>query len=226
MVINGIAVFPLEATFLPDDTLQLVLFEERYRALARHLQMSSPQQLVTVLIERGREVGGQDRRLTRGVLVDISHLEELPDGRWVASGLCTKIVDITSWLSDDPFPRADVEVAISEMDVVRPFDIASTLSLVAQQVRSLRHLLGEDDSIANPALTTVAAGRWWDDRVTVSELWKAYWLVARQIPLGALDRYQLLHTTSLPDGIFRLRRCLEHVRELAQFQQTGESDQF
>jgi hypothetical protein len=112
------------------------------------------------------------------------------------------------------------------MEVVRPFDLASTLSLVAQQVRSLRDLLGEHEAQRSPALTNLAAGRWWDERITVTELWMAFWLVARHVPLSALDRYQLLHTASLPDGIFRLRRGIDHVRELAQFQHLGENKEF
>lgn len=213
-----VPVFPLETTFLPGDRLGLVLFEDRYLRLASDLQREIQPLLATVLITRGSEVGGDDLRSTRGILCNVTDIVELPDGRMLVQGTCANRILVEQWLPDNPYPIGVVTPFDDTSEIPRPFDVAATLSVVAQQVRSLLAQIADSDSIGGSGLSTVAAGRWWDDRVTVSELWKAYWLVARAIPAGPLDRHTLLSSESLPDALFRLRRVLEHTREVLAFQ--------
>ena len=99
--------FPLGTVLLPSTAVSLHVFEDRYRALARHC-MDGDRRLGVVLIERGSEVGGGDVRFdvaTRGRIADAVELE---DGRWVMVVVGEDRVRVQRWLPDDPYPRAEV----------------------------------------------------------------------------------------------------------------------
>ena len=100
--------FPLGSVLLPHQLLPLHVFEPRYRALVADC-LAADAAFGVVLIERGSEVGGGDSRFDVGCRARIVRAEETPDGRW---GLLCVGVDrfrVTSWLPDDPYPRAEVE---------------------------------------------------------------------------------------------------------------------
>lgn len=101
--------FPLEQALLPTSVVPLHIFEERYRALARSVTSKDEPEFGTAMIERGREVGGDDQRSTVGVVLRVLEAEEYDDGRWAIVSAATRRIRVHEWLPDDPFPRALVE---------------------------------------------------------------------------------------------------------------------
>jgi len=110
--------FPLEGVLLPGCLLPLHVFEERYRVMTREC-LASDRTFGVVLIERGREVGGGDLRLNVGTAAVIEEVAELPDGRYALVCRGTARLEVVTWLPDDPFPLAEVEIAGDEGPVDR-----------------------------------------------------------------------------------------------------------
>lgn len=179
--------FPLETTVLPSAVVPLHVFEQRYRALARHVTALDEPDFGITMIERGREVGGGDTRSEVGVVARIAEAQEYPDGRWGIVAMATRRIRVERWLRDDPYPRAlvtdwpdsDAEVAAETLDLLR-----AQLRRIADAARQMQHRIDE------PATGS-------DD--PTREAWQL--VVAAE--LGALDNQRLL----LADG-WRLRAPL------------------
>ena len=99
--------FPLGSVLLPSVGLPLHVFEPRYRALV-HDCLAGAREFGVVLIERGSEVGGGDRRSTVGTMARIIDAVEGDDGRWALVGVGVRRIRVGTWLSDDPYPRAEL----------------------------------------------------------------------------------------------------------------------
>ncbi len=101
--------FPLRSVLFPTMVLPLHVFEPRYRTMVHDL-LEGDGRFGVVMIERGSETGGEDQRSSYGTVARIVESEEYPDGRW---GLITVGVErfrVSSWLEDDPYPKAEVEL--------------------------------------------------------------------------------------------------------------------
>ena len=214
-------VFPLGTAYLPGEIVVLNIFEPRYLDLF-HNHCNVMDEFVSVLIERGSEVGGEDIRCQHGVSIVVHEIVEV-ENRLVVSGVAQSIVDIIVWSQECSFPSATV-IAQSVDDIEMPdrFNVASSLSLLAQNVRRVLAMLREAGVVQPPlnpgmALETIAAGRWWDERVSQDDLWRALWLVARHVPCGPIDRYNLLRPGTLMERAERLRLNVDHVTEIANF---------
>jgi len=99
--------FPLGSVLFPTLTLVLHVFEERYRALARHC-LDGDRELGVVLIERGQEVGGGDVRFGVGTRSLIVEAVQTDDGRYGLGLVGVGRIRVDRWLPDDPYPRANV----------------------------------------------------------------------------------------------------------------------
>ena len=219
---TDIPMFPLGMSYLPGDVVVLNVFEPRYRQLVNDIS-DTDKLFGTVLIEQGSEVGGEDRRFTNGVLVLLDSAVEV-DGIIRIAGTATNIITVDQWLEDSPYPRAEFSIQMADeltLDDCR--SVASSLSLVAQQLRSL---LEKCRQLNSPILLdskrlfilgSLAGGRWWDDHTGTAELWRSFWFIASLVPCGAIDRYELLADGSLSDRLKRLRRTIDHVDEMLEF---------
>ena len=174
--------FPLGSVLLPSTLLSLHVFEDRYRALARHC-MAGDRRLGVVLIERGSEVGGGDVRFDVGTRAVISDAVELDDGRWILILVGQDRVRVRRWLPDDPYPRAEVVVCDEEPAgpeaAARRHDLERVLRLVLARKAELGEGAGAGpvDLSPDPAVAT----------------WQAVGLA----PLGPLDAQRVLGT----DGV-------------------------
>lgn len=101
--------FPLGGVLLPGGVLPLRVFEPRYRALVRHCLANEEPEFGVVLIERGNEVGGGDMRHSVGTAALIAHAEPDLRGHLYLITLGMRRIRVRSWLSEDPFPLADIE---------------------------------------------------------------------------------------------------------------------
>jgi Lon protease-like protein len=191
--------FPLGMVLFPSLFLPLHVFEPRYRVLARHC-MDGSREFGVVLIERGSEVGGNDVRTSVGTVAQIADATELDDGRWVLGTVGTRRVRVHEWLSDDPYPRADVEDwddGAVEGDLLPAYD----------DVRSvLRRVLALKAELVEPAVdATIALS---DDPALGS------YQASAVAPLGPADQQELL---AAPDPSSRLSRLTELLSEEEMF---------
>jgi Lon protease-like protein len=174
--------FPLGSVLLPSTLLSLHVFEDRYRALARHC-MAGDRRLGVVLIERGSEVGGGDVRFDVGTRAVISDAVELDDGRWILILVGQDRVRVRRWLPDDPYPRAEVVVCdegpAGPEAAARRDDLERVLRLVLTQKAALGEGAGAGPAEISPD--------------PAAATWQAVGLA----PLGPLDAQRVLGT----DGV-------------------------
>lgn len=186
--------FPLGTVALPGVALPLQVFEPRYRALVMTC-LTEDRLFGSVLIDRGSEVGGGDRRVNVGTLIRIIQSEELPDGRWAVVGVGVERLRVVEWLPDDPFPRCIAEAWVddeptSQSSVLVGQCLEATLGLM------LRLGVDEADLSSPPELDH-------DPSIASFQL-------AALSPLGPLDRLQALKAVD-PDS--RLRFLLASIAD-------------
>ena len=214
--------FPLGTAYLPGDHVALNVFEPRYLEMVEDL-MSTDRVFASVLIERGSEIGGDDLRHRHGVLITVDSVIRHEQFLLVTATATTEC-SVTRWLPDDPYPRAEVSTQDrGELREQQRFEIASSLTLLAQAIRIIHQTIagGDDDVLLvdkmDNAVKIMAGGRWWDQRIEDHELWRAFWLLARNIPCGPFDRYSFLTPGDLLERVKRLKQTVEHVGEVAAF---------
>ncbi len=100
--------FPLESVLLPGMPLGLHVFEPRYLQLLDDV-VAGDGRFGVVMITRGSEVGGEDQRADVGTVAELVARAPVGDGRWMVEAAGTERFRVTRWLSDDPYPRAEVE---------------------------------------------------------------------------------------------------------------------
>lgn len=195
------AMFPLGTVLMPGMGLPLQVFEPRYRALMDHC-MAGDREFGVTLIERGSEVGGGDVRSMAGTVASIAEAEQLPDGRWALLAVGTRRIRVVRWLSDDPFPQAEVEDWPD--DVVDPTMVDDAQGALAERVSQYRRVMALASELGHPAQPLAD--------VSDQPLEGSYHL-AMLSPLGPLDR-QL--TLTAPGPIERLRLLGELLDDIEQ----------
>jgi Lon protease-like protein len=169
--------FPLSMVHVPGALLPLHVFEERYRTLMADC-LDGDGEFGVVLIARGSEVGGGDQRVDIGTATRISHVRQLEDGRLLVMARGAARLRVTSWLPDDPYPRAEVE----EFPVVPGSgdpDAIGTSELAVRRLRSLLSELGRLPALAHDLDLSGRDG-------------EAAWQLCELAPLNPIDRQQLL----------------------------------
>lgn len=173
--------FPLGSVLFPTLPLVLHVFEERYRALARHC-LDGDRELGVVLIERGQEVGGGDVRFGVGTRARIVEAVQTDDGRYGLGLVGVGRLRVDRWLPDDPYPQAEV----TDLDDGHPgVDAAARrhdLERLLRRVLAMQAELGEGPPHGGgPATVELAA----DPGV-------AAWQAAALAGLGPVDAQRLL----------------------------------
>ncbi len=197
--------FPLGNPIVPFAGMPLHVFEERYRALMRHVT-SGDRRFGIVMISRGSEVGGQDERSDIGVIVEVTDEEELEDGRWVLLAVGIARLRVIEWLPDDPYPRAIVE------EIEEPAPLAGTAErdTIQTLVRRIAGMLTELGEPAPPVTVELA-----DDPVA------AAWQAVAVSPIGALDTQRLLEMDDPDRRIAATLEALEAAEELVTLRMRG-----
>jgi Lon protease-like protein len=175
--------FPLGSVLFPGMPLPLRVFEPRYLAMLSEILADEPSEFGVVLIERGSEVGGGEKRFQVGTIAQVTDLDASEDFVvLVAEG--TRRFEVVDWLDDDPYPRAQIRVLD---DFVWDHSLAPLRAKAESAVRSLLTLATERAGEGWPADIALS-----DDPVTSS------WQLAAIAPLGPLDQVQLLNVVDLP----------------------------
>jgi Lon protease-like protein len=174
----------------PHQVVGLCIFESRYRQLLD--DVADSQRFGTCLIARGSEVGGRDERTFVGTMLRIRGQQRMADGKVLVVAEGSSCFAITSWLDDQPYPRALAEERCCD-DVMIDLDL---LHLAETSVRALRHLQSEvaTDEVFAPNCAM-------DD-----DPWVRSWQLCSMTPMAILDQFRVI---SLSDPNDRLRFLVE-----------------
>ncbi len=195
---TDLPLFPLRSVLFPSMVLPLHVFEPRYRTMVHDL-LEGDGRFGVVMIERGSETGGEDQRSSYGTVARIVESEEYPDGRW---GLITVGVErfrVNSWLDDDPYPKADVELwPDTDPDDVDP-DRFVEVEHRFRRCMAMASEMGIDtgplpDSIKPCGLGTMQ--------------------LAALLPVGQHDKQQLLGAASCAERLDAIDRMIDEALEL------------
>jgi len=200
-------IFPLGTPLLPGGWLPLQIFELRYQMMLDDCLANSPAAFGVVLIERGSEVGGGDTRFDIGTLAEIVRVDELPDGRRAVLTRGTERFRVREWLTDDPYPRAEIEPWPDEIDV--EID-GGTRSALGEVVDRLVALASERPERARAELALRA------DETDDDHLFR----LANELPLGPADRQRVLGAAGRAERSRHLLDALLDLEAIVRFRRS------
>ncbi len=169
--------FPLGSVLFPHTPLPLRVFEPRYLTMIGRLLDESEPHFGVVLIERGHEVGGGDRRNRVGTLARLVNVTAAADALQIVA-VGTSRFTVERWTEDAPHPGASVALSpeLTWNDALAP--------MRAEAEAIVRRVLARSDSP-------------WDADIELSDdPLAASWQLAAIAPLGEYDRYTLLQSTT------------------------------
>lgn len=193
-----LGMFPLSAVLYPYAQIPLHVFEPRYRALTRDC-LAGDYRFGVVLIERGSEVGGGDRRMAVGTRAVITKAAAFSDGRWLLVVQGDVRIRVADWLDDDPYPVAMVEEWSPHIDAVEE----SLLQRAEQSVRRTRGLLSESGTTS-----ALAPDTQFDDDADV-----ASWQMCSEAPLNMMDAHRVLSTNGTRERLEMLIELTEAMEQ-------------
>lgn len=202
--------FPLGTALLPGARLPLHVFEPRYQALVRDcLAAADGPAFGTVLIARGREVGGGDVRNDVGTAVRIVSHVGIGDGRYALDCVGEERIRVRRWLDDDPYPRAEIDPWPVGPDARVPddrirllIDRITELYILFTQVRELR-----DDPPPPPP-------RPFD---VLAQPGDHLYALASWVPMGPADTFAVLAAATADARYRALSDAVDTARDIAEF---------
>ena len=180
--------FPLGSVLMPAMPLPLRIFEPRYLKLLGDLMGSENPEFGVVLIERGDEVGGGDKRMALGTIASVVNIGTTQEFYGLES-FGTQRFRVTSWLPDDPYPLAVIELV---PDLVWDDTLLDSKNQLETKVRQLLAFASEFTNLQFGAATALS-----DDPM------EACWQLAGILPIGELDQMDLLGSESTQELISR-----------------------
>ncbi len=194
--------FPLSRPLMPGMPLPLRLFEPRYLAMLEAVLVREPADFGVVLIERGTEAGGGETRFDIGTMARVAQVA--PDGDTfvlIAHGSSRFTVD--SWLPDDPFPQAQVQLV---PDLVWDDELDVALFAAEDAIRS--------DLVRASELIDL---EWSPDTPLGEDPVERSWQLAGISLLGELDQLELLRATSVGQLLDQTVEASAAALELLEF---------
>lgn len=203
--------FPLGSVLLPGSVLPLHVFEPRYLQMMDDCLQRFEREFGVVLIERGSEVGGGDRRTMLGTVAQMVQVGEVGGGRLLVVCVGTRRIRVNAWLPDDPYPLADVEdwpdVWTATDRAWEPLaELERLVAGVAPRVRRA-HALAVELGDRGGDLTF----EWSEDLLEVS------YQLAAVLPVGPTDQHRLLAAPSPRERLELIANLLDDVEVLLQF---------
>ena len=173
--------FPLGSVLFPSMPLTLRIFEERYLKLLGDLMSSDTPEFGVVLVSRGSEVGGGEQRMTIGTVASVTEIGTTDEFLGLES-FGSRRFRVNDWLPDDPYPIADIEFI---PDLIWEDNLMPARVHLESQVRTLLSLASEFGELVFGADIDLS-----DDPMS------AAWQLAGILPIGELDRFDLLSSQS------------------------------
>jgi uncharacterized protein len=180
--------FPLSTVLMPAMPLSLRIFEERYLKLLGDLISEETPEFGVVLIDRGEEIGGGDKRLGFGTLASVSDIGTL-DQFYGIESVGTQRFRVNAWLPDDPYPMADIDFI---PDLTWNDSLMPARFHLETKVRNLLAFASEFGDLQYGPETEIS-----DDPMD------ACWQLAGMLPVGGLDQFDLLQAQSAEELISR-----------------------
>jgi len=190
--------FPLGTVLIPAMPLSLRIFEERYLKLTGDLILQEKPEFGVVLIERGPEVGGGEKRLGLGTLASVQNIGTL-DQFYGVESIGTQRFRVNAWLPDDPYPMADIDFI---PDLIWDESLMSEKLQLEIRVRNLLAFASEFGDLQYGPDTELS-----DDPVD------ACWQLAGVLPLGPLDQVDLLNSQSTEELISKTNEIVSVLDE-------------
>jgi Lon protease-like protein len=170
-VTSALPLFPLATVLFPGLVLPLHVFEERYRALIRHLlglPAGTPREFGVVAIARGMEAHDDAPTLYEvGCTAEVRHITELEDGRFDIVTVGRRRFEITSMVPSAGTPYLQAEVRYlpentqaQDADQLGPRVLAvfrRYLALVRADAADLTEQLPEDPVVLSHLVAATAS---------------------------------------------------------------------
>lgn len=180
--------FPLGSVLLPAMPLPLRIFEPRYLKLLGDLLGAEDPEFGVVLIERGSEVGGGEKRMDLGTIAKVTNIGTTEQFYGLES-VGSRRFRVNAWLPDDPYPIADIDILPDLIwdDALMPSRVhletkVRQLLAFASEFRDLQY--GSDVELSEDPM-------------------EACWQLAGVLPIGQLDQMDLLGSQSAEELISR-----------------------
>jgi len=180
--------FPLGSVLFPSMPLTLRIFEERYLKLLGDLMGSDSPEFGVVLVSRGSEVGGGDNRMSIGTIASVTEIGTTDEFLGLES-FGSRRFTVRNWLPDDPYPIADIEFI---PDLVWEDTLMPSRVHLESAVRQLLTLASEFGNLVFGPDINLS-----DDPM------RACWQLAGILPVGELDRFDLLCSQSAEELLTR-----------------------
>jgi Lon protease-like protein len=180
--------FPLTTVLLPAMPLPLRIFEERYLKLLGDLLGQETPEFGVVLIARGPEVGGGEKRMDIGTIASVTNIGTTEQFYGLES-IGSKRFRVNAWLPDDPYPLADIDLIpdLIWVDTLMPARVH-----LETKVRQLLAFASEFGDL-----------QYGPDVEFSDDPMEACWQLAGVLPVGELDQIDLLRSDSADELIAR-----------------------
>lgn len=190
--------FPLGSVLMPAMPLSLRIFEERYLKLLGDLLGAEPAEFGVVLIERGQEVGGGEKRFEIGTIASVTEIGTTEQFYGLQS-FGTSRFRVNAWLPDDPYPIADVDLLpdLTWDDNLMPLRVH-----VEAQVRKLLAFASEFGDL-----------QYGSDIELSDDPMDALWQLAGILPVGQLDQIDLLKSQSAEELLGQVYEIVKNADE-------------
>ena len=180
--------FPLGSVLIPSMPLPLRIFEPRYLKLLGDLMASENPEFGVVLIERGPEVGGGEKRMDIGTIAQVTDIGTTEEFYGLES-VGSKRFRVNAWLPDAPYPIADVDFL---PDLIWDDTLMPSRVHLETKVRQLLAFASEFGDLQYSSDVELS-----DDPM------EACWQLAGILPVGQLDQMDLLGSQSAEELIKR-----------------------
>ena len=182
------AMFPLGTVLMPAMPLSLRIFEDRYLKLLGDLIAEEKPEFGVVLIERGTEVGGGDKRSLIGTVASVLDIGTL-DQFYGLESVGSQRFRVNAWLPDDPYPMADIDFI---PDLIWNDSLMPSRVHLENKVRNLLAFASEFGDL-----------QYGPDTKLSDNPMDACWQLAGVLPVGPLDQIDLLNCQSADELISR-----------------------
>ena len=203
--------FPLGSVLMPAMPLPLRIFEPRYLKLLGDLVAEDNPEFGVVLIERGQEVGGGEKRMEIGTIASVTNIGTLEEFYGLES-VGSRRFRVNAWLPDNPYPIADIDFI---PDLIWEDTLMPSRVHLETKVRQLLAFASEFGDLQYGADITFS-----DDPM------EACWQLAGVLPVGQLDQMDLLGSQSAEELIGRTYEIATTANETlkAMMEQMGEGN--
>ena len=178
--------------------LSLRIFEERYLKLTGDLILEENPEFGVVLIARGPEVGGGEKRLEIGSVASVTDIGTL-DQFYGIESVGGQRFRVNAWLPDDPYPMADIDFL---PDLIWNDSLTLARENLELKVRNLLAVASEFGDL-----------QYGPDTELSEDPMDSCWQLAGILPVGPLDQVDLLKSQSADELISKTYEVVATLEE-------------